>query len=78
MSVSLFIFTFINVWWISLFAILPFGVRRVESPEPMHDAGAPEKANLKKKFLINTVVALAITYGIHLLLLWAPVDLRNG
>ena len=78
MSISFFIFTFVIVWWISLFAVLPFGVKTVKSPDALHYAGAPEKANILKKGLITTVVALIITYGIHQLLLWAPIDIRNG
>jgi len=78
MSISMFIFTLVNVWWISLFAVLPFGIKREDNPEALHDAGAPKPVSMSKKMLITTVVAIIITYGIHQLLLWAPIDIRNG
>lgn len=52
------------VWWVTLFAILPFGVRSAhEAGEKVgegHDAGAPVSHGLVKKALINTVVATII------------------
>ncbi len=52
------------IWWITLFAILPIGVRSAhEAGEEVaqgHDAGAPVSHGLVKKALINTVVATII------------------
>lgn len=78
MTLSLFIFSFVNIWWITLLMVLPFGVKRVESPTPFEAAGAPQKANFFKKCVITTVLAFFITYGFHLLLLWAPISIRDG
>ena len=37
------------IWWVMLFAVLPWGVRREENPEPGHDPGAPMKTHLWTK-----------------------------
>ena len=36
---------FIVIWWLVLFMVLPFGVRRTESPEMGHDPGARGEAD---------------------------------
>lgn len=57
------IFVYALIWWMVLFAVLPWGVRRVENPETGHDPGAPANPNLWLKLLATTVVA-AIVWGI--------------
>ena len=37
---------FIVIWWLVLFMVLPWGVRRTETPEAGHDPGAPAKPML--------------------------------
>lgn len=78
MTLSQAIIAFFTVWWLVLFAVLPFGVKRVENPDPMHDAGAPEKANIGRKVFVTTIIALALTYAIHLFLVWAPISVRHA
>ena len=55
---------YLLIWWVVLFAILPFGVRSpAESGEdvaPGHDPGAPVLHQLLAKALWTTVVATAI------------------
>jgi predicted secreted protein len=54
------------VWWITLFAVLPWGVRsQAESGEvvPGSDPGAPAIPNLLMKLLWTTVVA-TIVFGL--------------
>jgi predicted secreted protein len=51
------------VWWITLFAILPWGVRsQAETGEvvPGSDPGAPAIPNLGRKLVWTTVVATVI------------------
>ena len=45
------------IWWVMLFAVLPWGVRREENPEPGHDPGAPAKPMLWKKVGATTLIA---------------------
>ena len=45
------------IWWTVLFAVLPFGVKTPEQPEPGMASSAPENPMLLKKFLWTTVIA---------------------
>ncbi|MEZ5871955.1 MAG: DUF1467 family protein [Nitratireductor sp.] len=48
------------IWWLSLFAVLPFGVQsQAESGERLQgtDPGAPVNPRLWRKLAINTLVA---------------------
>jgi predicted secreted protein len=45
------------IWWTILFAVLPWGVRRDDNPEPGHDPGAPARPYLWTKVGATTVVA---------------------
>jgi predicted secreted protein len=51
------------IWWITLFAVLPWGVRsQAESGEvvPGSDPGAPAIPNLLMKLLWTTLVSAAV------------------
>jgi predicted secreted protein len=51
------------IWWIVLFAVLPWGVRsQHESGEmtPGTDPGAPVLSNLKRKLIGTTIVATLV------------------
>jgi predicted secreted protein len=52
---------FFIVWWMVLFMVLPFGVKREENPEPGHATGAPVKPMLVRKAIITTVLAAVVT-----------------
>jgi predicted secreted protein len=54
------IFMFLVIWWLTLFVVLPWGVRRTENPEAGHDPGAPGNPMLLKKALITTGIAFVI------------------
>ena len=54
------------IWWLTLFIVLPFGVRSQaedESVVPGTDPGAPAKSYLGRKLAINTVVAGLVFYA---------------
>ncbi|HIE69536.1 MAG TPA: DUF1467 family protein [Planctomycetes bacterium] len=54
---------YIFIWWIVLFAVLPFGVRtQGEAGEvvPGTPESAPVKPRILRVFLINTVVASVV------------------
>jgi predicted secreted protein len=63
MSWPIGIAAYVVIWWIVIFAVLPWGVQRNEAPEPGHDAGAPVNPRLKMKALVTTVVA-GVLWGI--------------
>lgn len=60
------IVTYLTLWWIVLFCVLPFGVRsQAEAGEVTEgtDPGAPVFPNMKKKLLWTTIIT-AIVWAI--------------
>ena len=60
---------FFLIWWVSLFAVLPWGVRsQHEGGEmvPGTDPGAPTNFRLGQKLLWTTAVAVVIYAGCYL------------
>jgi predicted secreted protein len=63
MSITLGIALFFIIWWTTLFAVLPFGVRtQGESGDvvPGTPASAPTLPRMRRLFLINTLVAIVV------------------
>jgi predicted secreted protein len=67
---------FLLIWFVVLFAVLPWGVRQQNNPEPGHDPGAPVQPMLWRKAAWTTAISLIIwgvyyvvtqVYGISLL-----------
>lgn len=61
------ILVYVIVWWVVLFMVLPWGVRRAENPEPGHEPGAPEKPLIGRKMLVTSLIAAlvwAIVFGL--------------
>ncbi|MEQ1652301.1 MAG: DUF1467 family protein [Hyphomicrobium sp.] len=68
MRTSVAIATFFCLWFITLFAVLPFFARtQDEAGEvvPGTPEGAPSKINIPKVFAVNTVVALLAFSGVY-------------
>lgn len=81
MSLALGIALYLMIWWITLFAVLPFGVRtQDEAGEvvPGTPPSAPAKPRLLKAFLINTVVATAVFAIVWGALEYDWLDLRRA
>jgi predicted secreted protein len=60
MSIAGGIVIFVIVWWMVLFTVLPWGIRREESPEDGHEPGAPANPRLWLKAGITTLIACVI------------------
>jgi predicted secreted protein len=58
---------FLLTWWLTLFCVLPWGVRRSEAPEAGHEPGAPERPRLWRKALVTTAIALVLTLVVFLI-----------
>ena len=72
MSLVFGIAIFFVVWWIVLFAVLPFGVRtQGEAGETVAGTppGAPAKVRVARIFLINTAVSIVV-FGF----IWAAIE----
>jgi predicted secreted protein len=52
------------IWWVVLFAVLPFGVRNPAEEgvavEPGHDPGAPTEIGMKTKLIWTTLIACVL------------------
>ena len=54
------------IWWVTLFAVLPWGVRNQEESgavSPGTDPGAPAAHRLWRKLIATTLIA-AVVYGV--------------
>lgn len=70
--------TFIVIWWLVLFTVLPWGIRIPDEVEKGHATSAPAKPKMWQKMLVTTGIALVL-WGIAFWL--ASTDLisfRNG
>jgi predicted secreted protein len=57
---------FFLIWWVVLFAVLPWGIRSQHEGQEMvagTDPGAPAKAGIGWKLLWTTLLAIAV-YGV--------------
>ena len=73
MSVTTALASFFLIWWVTLFAVLPWGIRsqhegRNDGQEmaPGTDPGAPTRARIGRKLLWTTLLALAIYAAFYL------------
>lgn len=51
---------FLLLWWVTLFAVLPMGVRgQAEENDIVNgsEPGAPVQSNIKRKFILTTIIA---------------------
>ena len=70
---------FFLIWWVVLFAVLPFGVRPVEqADEHTGWRGAPEHPHLLAKMIATTLVAAVVWFGAYLLISSDYVSFRHG
>jgi predicted secreted protein len=57
-SISTALAIYFLIWWVTLFAVLPFGVRpQLDDKEPGTDPGAPVAARVLSKLLWTTLVS---------------------
>jgi predicted secreted protein len=80
MSVGAVVAIYFVVWWITLFAVLPWGVRAqgdAVDRVPGTDPGAPVRPGLGRKMLATTVLAAVVTGGLVYLLTSGAVTLDD-
>ena len=58
------IVTYIMIWWVVFFAILPFGVRQAEISDPAHAVGAPANPRVLFKMLIASLISFLLWFGV--------------
>jgi len=67
MSIPAALAIYFIIWWLTLFAVLPFGVRsQVEagSVVPGSEPGAPQRAGMLRNVIWTTVIA-AVLFGLY-------------
>ncbi|MGR7997561.1 DUF1467 family protein [Xanthobacter sp. ZOL 2024] len=80
MSVAAVVAIYFIVWWVTLFAVLPWGVRSqldAAVPVPGSDPGAPQRPMLWRKMLATTVIAALVTAGVVYLLTSGVIALED-
>ena len=80
MSLSSALAIYFVVWWITLFAVLPFGVRtQAEAGEvvPGAPASAPAHTAVGRIVLRNTIVASVVFAGIYWLLVHSGLSIMD-
>jgi len=61
------VMVYLVIWWTILFAVLPFGVRRVEHPGRGEERGAPERPQLARKAIITSIIAAVLWIAFYFL-----------
>lgn len=68
---------YVIIWWLVIFAVLPFGVRPSAKGDIGHAAGAPENPRLWLKAGVTTLVAAAIWLGFYVLVNSGLISFRQ-
>jgi predicted secreted protein len=72
--------TYLLIWWVALFCVLPIGVQPSAEPDP--DAGgwrgAPARPQLGRKLIGTTVLAAILWLGAFALMTSGWVSFREG
>jgi len=72
------IVAYVVIWWVVVFAVLPFGIRPVEEGDIGHAAGAPANPRLWFKAGVTTVIAAVLWLGLFLLVKSDLVSFRSS
>lgn len=59
------IVVYVIIWWVVIFAVLPFGIRPVEEGDIGHAAGAPSNPRLLLKAAVTTAISAVIWVGVY-------------
>ena len=54
------IFVYFLIWWVVIFAVLPWGVRVPDNPEPGHAPSAPVNPHMGLKVIATTIVSAVV------------------
>lgn len=79
MSWPLAVAVYFVIWWIGLFAVLPFGVRTQDEAGdvvPGTPGSAPERPRFIRVLIANTVLASVIFAGVHWAMTHRPAVCR--
>jgi predicted secreted protein len=67
------------IWWMALFAVLPFGTKPLDEPDAQTGwRGTPERPLLLRKLIATTVVAAVLWAGCYALIASDLISFRHG
>lgn len=69
--------SYVVIWWITIFAVLPWGITPAEENDPGHAAGAPANPRLLLKAAITSVVAGLLWCIVYWMVTSGAISLRN-
>lgn len=70
---------FLLVWWVTLFMVLPLGVRgQAEEDEVVKgtEPGAPVDSQMKRKIILTTIISIVIWALICAMIIFEWIDWR--
>ncbi len=56
---------YLLIWWVVIFAVLPFGVRPADKGDLGHAAGAPANPRLLLKMAVTTLISAVLWLGVY-------------
>ncbi len=68
------IILYMMIYWLAIFAVLPFGNKRTQEVVLGNSHSAPENANMKRKFIITGIVAAIIWLIVFALIYFDVID----
>ncbi len=68
------IILYLMIYWLVLFAILPWGNQPPEKVDLGNSTGAPANPRIKQKFIITGFVAAAVWVAVFLLIYFDVID----
>lgn len=72
------IVVFVCVWWVVIFCVLPIGLStQYEQQDENAMPGSPATLDIKKKFLITTIVSIVIWCVIYALIAFEVFSFRD-
>ena len=81
MSITGSLVTYVCIWWIVFFSILPVGIKseRREFKESIggNDPGAPKNPKILSKFIFSTLITTIIFLGIYYMVKYNYFNLRE-
>jgi predicted secreted protein len=81
MSLAFALAIYFVIWWIVLFAMLPFGVRTAEEAgevaSPGNAESAPHRPRLLPKMLATTLVSAVIFAGVYAIIVHHVIQLDD-
>lgn len=70
---------FVLIWWVVLFAVLPFGTRPVDAaPEAGGWRGTPERPMLGRKMVVTTLITAVLWLGAMAIIRSDWLSFRHG